>query len=224
MSTEEQQSEYQGIESLTKFYDENKKNISIAGIVLILLATGIWYYTGPYADQQEKEANDNFFKAERYYNIDSVDLALNGDGLNAGMMEIADDYGSTKTGQLAAYYTGRILLEKEQYTEALEYLESVSMDDEIMAAQVITVQGDCFSQLGEYTTAGDRYMKAANKRDNLLTTPYALLKAGQAYEEAGDFSDALNAYEKLSDSYSSSKESKNIEGKIARIKAKLASN
>lgn len=222
MSTEEQLGNIKGIDSLREFYDTNKKNINIAGIAAILLLAGVYYYFRVYKPGVETDAKDSFFMAERYFTQDSLDLALNGDGMNLGMMAVADEYGSTKTGNLAAYYSGVILLKQGKFQEALDYFEDVSMDDEIMAAQVLTLQGDCYSELGDFNAAGKKYRKAANARDNEMTTPYALKKAGQAYEEAGEFDDALDAYTDLFEDYNKIAIEQNIEAYIARVKAKKA--
>ena len=225
MSTEEQhiQNE-QGVDSIAKFYDDNKNNIMIAGIALILLAIGIYYYKNVYKPQLEKDANASFFMAERYYSMDSLNQSLNGDGQNLGMIDIADEFGSTKVGNQAKYYAGRILLEQGKYSEALEYLEDASFDDELLSAQIITLRGDCHSEMEEFEEAGDIYMKAARSRENELTTPYALSKAGIAYEEAKSYEDALEAYEKLSADYKNTPYAVQVEARIGRVKAKMASS
>jgi TolA-binding protein len=135
------------------------------------------------------------------------------------MIAIADEYSGTKAGNQAAYYAGRILLDQGKFEEALDYLGDVTMDDEIMSAQVITLKGDCNSELEQYETAADLYIQAANSRTNELTTPYALLKAGMAYEEAGDPNEALEAYETLSANYAESQYAQKIEVRIAKAKA-----
>ena len=220
MSTEEQSVENKGIETISQFLEDNRQNVMIAGIALILVAAGIYYYSNFYKPALEIEAGDSFFMAERYYGQDSLNLALNGDGgMNLGMIAIADEYSGTKAGNQAAYYAGRILLEQGKFQEALDYLEDVSMDDELMSAQVITLRGDCNSELEQYETAGNLYMKAAKHRTNLLTTPYALLKAGMAYEEAGEPGDALEAYEMLAADYSQSSYAQQIDVRIAKAKA-----
>jgi TolA-binding protein len=145
-----------------------------------------------------------------------------GDGVNLGMIDIADEFGSTKIGNQASYYAGRILLEQGKYEEALDYLNNVSLDDKIMAAQVITLRGDCYSEMEDYEKAGKTYMSAANKRDNELTTPYALLKAGAAFEEAGSYDDAIDAYAEIEESYPDSRQAELVKALVARAKAKQA--
>ena len=223
MNTEEQTTENKGIESFVQFFEKHKNNAIAAGVALIILAGGIYYYNDVYTPQQEMDAADSFFMAERYFGLDSLDKALMGDGIHLGMIDIADEFGSTKIGNQASYYAGRILLEKGKFEEALDYLSNVSMDDQIMAAQVITLQGDCYSEMKNYVKAGKTYMSAANKRDNQLTTPYALLKAGAAYEQAGSFDNAIDAYTEIEESYPNSRQAELVKALIARAKAKQVS-
>ena len=223
MNTEEQTTENQGIESFVQFFEKHKNNAIAIGIALIVLAGGIYYHNDVYTPQQEMEAADSFFMAERYFGLDSLDKALMGDGVHLGMIDIADEFGSTKIGNQASYYAGRILLEQGKFEESLGYLSDVSMDDQIMAAQVITLQGDCYSEMENYEKAGKTYMAAANKRDNQLTSPYALLKAGAAFEQAGSFDDAVDAYQEIEKSYPKSRQAELVKAFIARAEAKQAS-
>ena len=223
MNTEEQTTENQGIESFIQFFEKHKNNAIAVGIALIVLAGGIYYYNDVYTHQQEMEAADSFYMAERYFGLDSLDKALMGDGVHLVMIDIADEFGSTNIGNQASYYAGRILLEQGNFEEALGYLSDVSMDDQIMAAQVITMQGDCYSEMENYEKAGKTYMAAANKRDNQLTTPYALLKAGAAFEQAGSFDDAVDAYQEIEESYPNSRQAELVKALIARAEAKQAS-
>ena len=93
MNTEEQTTENQGIESLIQFFEKHKKNAITAGIAMIVLAGVIYYYNDVYSPEQEMEAADSFFMAERYFGMDSLDKALMGDGVKLGMIDIADEFG-----------------------------------------------------------------------------------------------------------------------------------
>jgi len=222
MNTEEQTTENKGIESLIQFFEKHKKNAITAGIAMIILACAIYYYNDVYAPEKEMEAADSFFMAERYFGLDSMDKALMGDGVHLGMIDIADEFGSTKIGNQASYYAGRILLDQGKFEEALDYLNAVSMDDEIMAAQLITLRGDCYSEMEDYEKAGKTYMNAASKRDNELTAPYALMKAGAAFEEAGSYNAAADAYREIEESYPNSRQAELVKALVARVKAKQA--
>jgi len=63
------------------------------------------------------------------------------------------------------------------------------------------------------------YLKAAEKSRNNFTTPYFLKKAGFAYEQQNNFTEALNVYNRIKTEYSKSNEGKEIERDIAKVKA-----
>ena len=44
------------------------------------------------------------FKAEEYYRMDSLQKALNGDGINWGFVRVIKEYGGTDAGNLARFY------------------------------------------------------------------------------------------------------------------------
>jgi predicted negative regulator of RcsB-dependent stress response len=222
MSTEEQFEGQQGVDTITQFYEKNKNNLMIAGIALILIAGGIYYYNNVLKPQQEEEAAESLFMAERYFSQDSMNKALNGDGINLGLLDVADEYSGTKAGNQASYYAGRALLSQGKYEEALDHLEYADMSDEFMAAQIIALRGDCYSELEQYEEAGDAYMKAANERENSLTTPYALQKAALAYEAAEEYGDALDALQRIKEDYSDSRYVEKLDARIGRVMAKKA--
>ena len=55
-----------------------------------------------------------------YYEKDSFNLAINGDGTNPGFLDIIEDYSATPAGNLANYYVGVSYLHLGQYEDALE--------------------------------------------------------------------------------------------------------
>ena len=63
--------------------------------------------------------------AEQYYLLDSFNLALNGDGLELGLLDVVDQYGSTPSGKLAHYYIGMIYLKQGNYEDAIAHLKSI---------------------------------------------------------------------------------------------------
>jgi len=222
MSNEENIHEKQGLDSIIAFYEKNKNNMLVAGIALIVVAGGLYYYNNVYKPEQAKEAANSLYQAEKYVQKDAINQALNGDGINAGLIKIADDYGSTKGGSQAAFYAGRKLMDQGKYEEALDYLNDADLGGKIMPAQILTLKGDCYAELEQYEDAGDMYAKAAGVETNNLTTPYALQKAGLAYEAAGEYDDAIKAYSRLRDEYSSTQFASEAKGRIARAIAKKA--
>lgn len=221
MSTEEQLSQIKGVDKITSFYEENKKGITVAGVVVILLAVGIYYYTNFYKPGREEKAQSAIFTAQRYFKQDSLQKALYGDGINLGMIDVADQYGNTKAGNLAKLYAGKILLTEGKYEEAKDHLSDVSLDDNFFAAGAKILLGDSYSELGDYEKAADVYMKAAKMRDNDVTAPRALRKAVLAYEASNNFEDALEALEYWSNEYFDDNSADEIERWKGRIEAQL---
>jgi predicted negative regulator of RcsB-dependent stress response len=219
MSTEDQLSQIKGVDSIKAFYDNNRKNVSIAAVVIILIAVGIYYYSNYYKPGKEKKAHAALFTAERYFRSDSVNKALYGDGQELGVIDVADQYGGTKAGNLAKYYAGRMLLTQGKYEEALSFLKDASFSDQFLAASSIILVGDCHSELGDYEKAAKTYMKAAKKRSNDVTTPRALYKAALAYEASSNYGAALKALKQIQSDYYQAIPDDEITKYIAKIEA-----
>ena len=96
----------QALSKTESFFEKNQKVIMIAVAAVFLIVLGVLGYTKFISGPRELKANDELFMAQRYFEMDSLDLALNGDGQNAGMLEVISNYGSTKAGNLANYYAG----------------------------------------------------------------------------------------------------------------------
>jgi predicted negative regulator of RcsB-dependent stress response len=135
-----------------EFVEKNKNSLIIAVAVLILTVAGYFGYTN-YLDGQNIEASESIWKAEYYFEIDSLDKAINGDGQYFGFEYIAENYGQTKTGNLANYYLGVIYKEKGDYDLALEYLKDANVKDEVIGSIALGNIGDIYIDQVEYQEA-----------------------------------------------------------------------
>ena len=61
---------------------------------------------GFYLEPLEQEAHADMYMAEIYFEKDSFNLALNGDGQYLGFLDIVDEYSLASAGNLANYYAG----------------------------------------------------------------------------------------------------------------------
>lgn len=216
--TEEQMMAVEGALSKTEQYIENNRNLLsaiVGGIILIILA--YFGYHRLYLEPREEEATSQIFVAERYFEQDSLNLALNGDGQYPGFLDIIDDYGMTKTGNLANYYAGVSYLKLGEYKKAIDYLNEFKGDGNIVEVWAIGKIGDAYLELGEMEKALDFYLKAANEIDNTFSSPHFLMKAGQTSELIGNNQKALELYERIQQDYPQSKENRNIQRYIARV-------
>lgn len=204
-----------------QFIETNQKIITYVIGALIVIVILFFGYKKYIANPKEKAANEAMFQAELYFDQDSLNLALLGDGESFGFLDIIDDYGSTKAGNLAKYYAGIVYINQGDYENAIDHLKKFKGDDIIVSAMALGAIGDAYMQLGDIDKAVRYYTDAASKNENELSSPAFLLKAGWAYELLDKNNDALKAYEKIKADFPKSRESREVEKYISRAKAKL---
>ena len=163
------------------------------------------------------EAQEQMFEAQNYFSIDSFDLAVNGDGVSFGFLDIIDNYGSTKAANLAKYYTGVSYLHLGDYDLAIKYLKKFKTDDLLLAPLTKSAMGDAYVELGDLNKAVSAYKKALDLNENDFTTPTVLLKLGVVYEALGEKEKALEIYQQIKKDYPNSSDAANIEKNIARL-------
>lgn len=202
-----------------QFVENNKKNLSIiVGGIVVVIALYLGY-TKMYIAPMEIEAQSSMFMAEKYFEQDSLQKAINGDGLNYGFIDIIDEYSGTKSANLAHYYLGISYLRTGDFEAAIDELKSFSSDDIMVSSIALGAIGDAYLELGEIDDAISYYKKAAKNQANDLTSPMYLFKAGIAYEEKGDYQAAFDNYTKIKNDYAESSEGRTIEKYLARAEA-----
>jgi tetratricopeptide (TPR) repeat protein len=206
-------------ETLSKteqYIESNQENlVRIVGAIVVVIALFIGYQK-LYIAPMEQEAQVDMFMAELYFQKDSFNLALNGDGQYLGFIDIADEYSSTKPGKLANYYAGLSYLNTGDFENAIEYLDDFSSDDIILSSLALGCIGDAYMELEDADNALSYYEDAASYTDNEFTTPRYMLKQAMIHESNGDYADALALYKGIEADYKSSREGNGIEKYIAR--------
>jgi len=201
-----------------RYIEDNQKPLTIIILALVVVVIVFMGYKRFIVIPAEKEAQSQMFMAERYFEQDSFNLALYGDGNNLGMLDIIDDYGVTKSSELAHYYAGISFLHLGEFELAIEQLEKFSSNDKMINLIAKGAIGDAYLELGEPSKAITYYEKAATTEDNVFVNPIYLLKAGQVYESQEEFQKALETYQKIKDNYPESQEGQKIEKYIAKAK------
>ncbi|MBL7968594.1 MAG: tetratricopeptide repeat protein [Prolixibacteraceae bacterium] len=212
--------------ALTKseqFLEANQKLIGIVIGAIVLVVAGYLGLNKFYLEPRSTEAQEQMFMAQNYFEKDSFNLALNGDGNNPGFLDIIDDFGSTDAGNLANYYAGVSYLNLGQYDNAIEYLKKFDTDDVLLGPISVGAQGDANLELGKTDKALDLYTEAYKMKENELTTPIYMLKAGELLEGSNKAADALKLYETIKAKFPETNEGRNIDKYIARAKAKMNS-
>jgi tetratricopeptide (TPR) repeat protein len=202
------------------FIENNKKSLVLIIGAIAVLVGGYFAYKYWYVAGEETKAQAEMFKAEQYFEKDSLDKAMNGDGnLVMGFSQIVDEYSITPSGNLAEYYLGMCLLKKGQYEEAITHLQSFDGNDQIVAPIATGAIGDANLELGKTEEAITFYLKAAEQNNNKFTTPIYLKKAAMANEDKGNYADAVKLYERIQNEFAETTEGKDMEKYIARAKA-----
>ncbi|MEX2592738.1 MAG: tetratricopeptide repeat protein [Anditalea sp.] len=182
------------------FLKENVRFIAGIIVAVVLVIAGILFYQIHKANQNET-AQGEMFQAVYYYEQDSVELALNGDGVNPGFLQIIEDYSGTDASNLSHFYTGSIYLSQSNFQQAIDHLEEFSSDDFLVQAKAYSLIGDAYIELDNFNEAINAYQKAADYKENKYFTPKYLYKLALAYEEAGEIDRAIEAYERIENEY-----------------------
>ncbi len=204
-----------------QYIEQNQRSLTII-ILAIVVIVGIYLgYKKFYLEPANEEANTAMFYAQNYFERDSFRLALEGDGANYGFLDIIDEYGITRSGNLARYYAGLCYFNLGQYEDALDYLKKFDSNDLLFATLALGVLGDCYVELDDLETAVSYYAKASDRKKNEMTTPIYYMKAALVYEELKDYKKALSYYEKIKKEYPNSDEARDIDRYIASVKMKI---
>jgi len=202
------------------FIEQNQKSITI-GIIVIIAVVGIFLgYKRFIVAPKEKEAESQMFAAEQYFEKDSFNLALNGDGNYLGFLDIMDQYGSTKSAKLAHYYSGISYLKLGKFQEAIDQLKKFNLKDEMVNPISKGAIGDAYCELGQTSEAVDYYIKAARMNPNAFVTPIYLMKAAELLEANKEYAKAITFYKEIQKEYPESNEGRKIEKYIARAEDK----
>jgi tetratricopeptide (TPR) repeat protein len=210
--------------ALTKteqFLEANSKLIGIVIGAIVVVSVGYLGLKKFYLEPRSTNAQEQMFMAQNYFEKDSFNLALNGDGTNPGFLDIIDDYGSTEAGNLANYYAGISYLHIGQYDNAIQYLKKFDTDDLLLGPIAVGAQGDAQLELGKTEKALDLYTEAYKMSKNELTAPIYMLKAGELLESSNKQAEALKLYEVIKQKYPETNEGRSIDKYIARAKAKI---
>lgn len=180
------------------------------GIGIVVLIGGYFIYNMFVFKPANEKSKEVYYSALNYAVADSVDLAI--EDARRGVKKYDGKIG----GEISQFILSRELMEKGEYKQALKQLQETKLHDTFLSIAVISLQGDCYSEMKNYKEAKKFYLKASSMKENDKTTPENLFKAALISEKLGQKKDAFDLYTRIDNEYPNYSAQKAISKYIAR--------
>jgi predicted negative regulator of RcsB-dependent stress response len=177
----------------------------LIGAVAVLVIAGGWIGYSYYQDNAQQEASLKLARIRPYFDQGYYNEALNGlSGATmrgarlVGLRNIADDYGTTETGKLAALYAATALFAMNDIPTAERYFNQASA----ASASITRVGGlagmaACRAKSGNNEGAAKLYEDAAKESEKISDDERYRLFAALHYEKAGKKDEALAIFKRI---------------------------
>ena len=204
-----------------QFVDKNRKQLTLGlggAAALILVVIG---YSSLVVAPKNMKAEEASFMAEHYFAKDSADLAMLGDGLNAGLEEIMEDYSGTPAAARAAFELGIMHRDAAEFDAAVEAFKQAGFSDDVFGPLTDANIGDCLVELGDLEGAEGHFASAASAAAGGLAakalSPMCSYKRALVLLELGKNDKARNVLEDLSEDFPNSTYASNATGLAASL-------
>jgi tetratricopeptide (TPR) repeat protein len=215
----------EGSSQTQKWVERNQNKILRLVAIISIIVIGVFAYSKLIKEPKESSAFNKMYFAQKKFdeavliNNDSMyNIALNGDDLNMGMLQIINEFGGTNAANLAHYYSGIMYLKMNDYPNSIKYLSEFSSDDILLSSLATGSIGDAFAELNQFDDAFDYYVKAS-KSNNNYSSPMYLFKAGLVAMRLNKFNRAEEYFSIIKQDYPNSSEAKNIDAFISKAVA-----
>jgi len=201
------------------FWEKYSKPLMIVSVLLIVVIGGWYGYQQFIVKPKEEKAVEASFRAEEYFRMDSLKLALNGDGQNLGFEKIADKFSGTKTGEMASLYAGTCHLRLNNFEKAVKYLKDFSSSSELVQARAYKLLGDAYAELGRNEDALSSYKKAAREfvKDEANSPDYLFTAAYFADRVMKNKEEAIKLYKELKEKFPRSQQAIDADNYLAQL-------
>jgi len=204
-----------------QFVDKNRKQLTLGlggAAALILIVIG---YSSLVVAPKNTAAEEAAFMAEHYFAKDSADLAMLGDGLNAGLEEILSDHSGTPAAARAAFELGIMHRDAARFDEAVEAFNQAGFSDDVFGPLTDANIGDCLVELGDLEGAEGHFASAASRAASGLAakalSPMCSYKRALVLIELGNEDKARGVLEDLAEDFPNSTYAANAIGLAASL-------
>lgn len=211
----EQPEEIQASKSAEQLVADNGKKILMVCAAIVLVVAGVVGFRSCNASQDEKASqSEALYQAQFDFEAGNYSAALE------NFESVINEFGSTKSGNLAKAYAGLCQKQLGDLNAAISYLKEYDGNDKVVAPAILSALGDCYVEIEnpDYASAAKAFEKAASSADNAQFSPLYLRKAGLAYEAMGDNAKALKVYETIKNKYPNSEQANSVDKYIIRVK------
>ena len=201
------------------FWEKYSRPVTIIATVIIVLVGGYYTYRNFFQNPKEAKAADAIFMAEQYYRMDSVNLALNGDGQNDGFLRVIDKFGGTDAANLARFYTGNCYIRLGENERAIKYLKKFSTGAKQVQARAYKLLADAYSETGKNSDALEYYKKAAHhfEKDEANSAEYLFLAAFFADRVMKNSKEAIDLYKELKEKFPATQQGRQVDNYLAQL-------
>jgi|GEM_PF-845670 len=204
-----------GFDRAQMWFEEHRTPVLAALIGLVVLVAAVlgwraWQSSRSAEGQRQLGAAIALFESGNYRG------ALDGTEGTPGLLEIADQYGRSATGQQARFLAANAHLQLGEDEQALALYEAYSGDG-LLAASALGAQASILEDQGEHARAADLYRRAASDFESPATSPRFLLGAARAFAAAGDAEAAQTALQQIVDDYADTPEAQTAAAEMGRV-------
>jgi tetratricopeptide (TPR) repeat protein len=201
------------------FWTRNNKAILIVCGIVILLGGGWLVYKNFVLAPKEAKAAEAMFKAEEYYRMDSVNLALNGDGQHPGFLRVISNYGGTDAGNMANFYAGSCYLKLGDNQNAIKYLKKFDTDAKQIQARAYKLLGDAYADAGNNSEALSYYKRAGRhfEEDQSQSAEALFLAAYLADRVIKNQKEAIELYKELKEKFPNTQQGYEADNYLAQL-------
>ena len=209
----------EALTSSEQFIEKNQNAIMIGLGLVIVIVLAILAYHNLYLKPKNEKAQAAIYKGERYFENQQDSIALFGDGNDyIGFEEVINQYGGTKTADLARAYAGITYSRLGDNEKALNYLNKFKGGDKLITPAITGAIGDVYMNMDKSDKAISNFMKAAKAADDNMLSPIYYKKAGLAYMHSQNFEKAIETFNMIKKNYLNSPEGQEADKYIEQAK------
>lgn len=202
----------------TSYYEEYKRSINIGITVVVVAIVAVIFYTKNQSDNDERAMTD-LSRIIQYFDNGQLQTAVDGmpEQNIPGLRSIVDNYGSTKSGDLARFYLASGYFQLGRYQEALEEFEDCSPSDPLLIVSRLSGIAGCYEGMKNHAQAAEYYEQAATTYGNDALAAENMSHAAYNYSLAGQRERAVDLYKRIKKDYPTSTYARDADRHIARL-------